>query len=433
MDLRGSLRATDLPMLVRFLATFETSGRLRITLGDRWGDLYLEDGRITAAAFGEARGLPALDAIAVELRDGRFTYDRGLLPTERELDLTPEALRARLGARAGPAAAPESANAPNGNIAAGAAAARVLREQLRPLPTEAPPPIAATALPPLPTHPPRPRPRVGGRAALAVLAGLFTLGAVAGGVLRTTQHTGGPPPSRAAPGSSPVATAAGAAPSAAPGVIPSVAPAASVPPAAAPASPAVPAAPSLVAGVTVTATASGPAALTDRVAAAEAALRSGRFEVTVGITETSRSTATVLFDLGDAAGGTGTPRLRMTSTYTGTAGTQTTEHVVVGERAWDRQADGRWVAVPPVHGPWDQVTGLLPRAGTATDPEVTTGPDGTVLRWYEAGFNADLTLRVDTATGVPREFRRAARATGIVLTVAYSGWNVPVDIAPPQS
>jgi hypothetical protein len=439
MDLQGSLHTTDLPTLVRFLAAAETSGRLRIARGDHSGDLYLEDGRITAASFGEARGLSALDAIAVELHGGRFTYDRGLFPSERQLDLTPAALQARLGTLLDPATGPTSAPRLNGVAPAGAAAAaRVLREQLRPLADEAPP---ATVAGPAPHRPLGPRPRrvIGGRAGLAGLATLVALGAVAGSVLwagRFVGSAGSPLPSRSVPGIAPAAPAAGTAPGAALGTAPSVTPAATVPvvatsPAAPASAPSVPGTPSPDAGVA--ATAGGPASLVDRVAAAEAALRSGRIEVTIGITETTRSTATVLFDLGDAAGGTGAPRLRMTSTYTGPAGTQTTDHIVVGGRAWDRQPDGRWVGVPPAHGPWDQVAGLLPRARTATDPEVTTGPDGTVLRWYEAGFDADLTLRVDPATGVPREYRRAARATGIVVSVAYTGWNVPVDIAPPQT
>jgi hypothetical protein len=174
------------------------------------------------------------------------------------------------------------------------------------------------------------------------------------------------------------------------------------------------------------------ASVLERAAAAEADLRSGRFVVSVEISATSRSSATVVFDLGASAGGTGAPRLRMTSTYVGPAGTQTTDQIVVGGGAWDRGLDGRWVPLTSHHSPWHQVQGLLPRTSSTGAPDVTEGPDVTELRWYDSGYGADVTLRVDTASGTPRELRRVTRATGVVLNVAYTDWNEPVEVAPPQ-
>jgi hypothetical protein len=458
MDLRGSLHATDLTILVRFLAGLGTSGRLRVSSGEQSGDLYLEGGRITAARFGGARGFAALDAVAVELRHGQFTFRNGELPDERELDVTPSELQARLATLDPSAAAPVRTSPPPGAAAAGAgAAARAVREQLRQLPEEAERAPTASA----PAASPERRAATSGRTSRrdsrgAVLVALAALGAVAGGVVLASQLGGGAVPRRSDAGRLPVVPAvstvasagptgaarnpSGAAPATPPALVGSgsVAPTAAAPTAAAPSvaprvvTPSLPAASPAASEVAGTRVPGGgqTVSVPERVAAAEADLRSGRFEISVGISATSRSSATLWFDLGAAAGGTGAPRLRMTSTYVGPAGTQTTDQIVVGEGAWDRGQDGRWVPVSSHHSPWHQVQGLLPRAASAAD--VTGGPDVTELRWYDSGYGADVTLRVDTASGIPRELRRVTRATGIVLNVAYTGWNVPVEVTPPQ-
>ncbi|MGH2354202.1 MAG: hypothetical protein ACRDJN_21565, partial [Chloroflexota bacterium] len=165
-----------------------------------------------------------------------------------------------------------------------------------------------------------------------------------------------------------------------------------------------------------------------RVAAAEAALRSGQIEATIGYGEATQSSALVVFDLGDDAR---VPRLHITTTYAGAAGARTTERITVGDRTWERQSGGPWVAAPTRESVWHQVQVYLPRIDSAPSVDTASGPEGTVLRWYIPGYNAEMTLQVDPATGVPRQLRQVTRSTGSVLAVTYSGWNLPVEIAPP--
>jgi hypothetical protein len=168
--------------------------------------------------------------------------------------------------------------------------------------------------------------------------------------------------------------------------------------------------------------------LPSRLAAAETALRTGRFESAVAYSEDNQTGAVVLFDLG---GPTGPTRLRITSTYRGPAGTQVVEQILIGEQAWERRDSGPWAAVPVREGARYTVQGLLPRAAQAGDAEIAGGPEGTVLRWYEPGYDADVVVYVDPASGVPTRLERTSRPTGSVLRVSYLGWNTPVDIAPP--
>jgi hypothetical protein len=171
------------------------------------------------------------------------------------------------------------------------------------------------------------------------------------------------------------------------------------------------------------------AALLDQVADAEAALRSGHFEATLDYGGGSRSSAAVRFDLGDEQQ---MPRLHLTTTYEGAEEVQTTERITIGDTTWERQLDGSWTRVAAQTVVWDQVQPFLPHAAAAANPRLEQDGDRAVLHWEDAGRNADVTLVVDPATGMPRELRRVTRETGEVLTVTYTGWNTQVEITPPE-
>lgn len=167
-----------------------------------------------------------------------------------------------------------------------------------------------------------------------------------------------------------------------------------------------------------------------QVAAAEAALRSGDFEATILNRDGSRSSARVRFHLGDQQQA---PAFHMITLYEGIGGAppQVAERISIGDRSWQRAPNGDWSAIPEQEGAWGQVQAFLPRVAAAPGPTLGSEGSATVLQWYDAPRDVDVTLLVDPATGVPREMRQVTRATGSVLTVVYKGWNAPVDIAPP--
>jgi hypothetical protein len=123
--LSGSLEAINLPALVRFLAGLGASGSLRAEDG-RWaGEIALERGQVVAASFGTERGLPALEALALGLRAGRFAFVEGAVPAERtvavpqdELDALLDRAAAVPGALSSPAAVPRLAARPDDGPAA---------------------------------------------------------------------------------------------------------------------------------------------------------------------------------------------------------------------------------------------------------------------------------------------------------------------------
>lgn len=165
-----------------------------------------------------------------------------------------------------------------------------------------------------------------------------------------------------------------------------------------------------------------------QVAAAEAALRTGQLEGTIDYGNGTRSSAQVRFDLG-ADGGV--PRLHIVTTYQSASGTQTVERITIGDKAWQRQPGGEWTTIAEQEGAWGQVQTFLPHAASITSAETDSSTGPALLHWYDAVHDADMTLQVDLATGVPRELRQVTRGTGLALTVIYSGWNTPVEINPP--
>jgi hypothetical protein len=172
-----------------------------------------------------------------------------------------------------------------------------------------------------------------------------------------------------------------------------------------------------------------PATATDvpqRLIAAEGALRRGQMEAVLDYGNGVRATATLAFDYGDA---TQPQRLHLTTVYTSPTGSQTTERITIGDRAWDRQPDGRWVVLPEQEGVWGRVQPYLPHADRAPGPTLRTEIGGVSLHWTDDV--QDVTVLFDPASGIPRELRQVNRANGATLVVTYRGWNTPVDIVPP--
>src|SRR3954452_12068629 len=99
IGLSGSLQAVGFRDLVGFLGGLGKSGALRIT-HDRWsGEVVFERGQVMAAKFGPERGLAALDAIALALPEGEFSFAEaaeGAAPPEKTITLTPQELLAHL-------------------------------------------------------------------------------------------------------------------------------------------------------------------------------------------------------------------------------------------------------------------------------------------------------------------------------------------------
>ena len=162
---------------------------------------------------------------------------------------------------------------------------------------------------------------------------------------------------------------------------------------------------------------------------AEAQLRSGEFVVIAEIGNTSESSATVRFMLGDEQQ---VPAIQITTTYTSTVETQTNEYIQVGGDSWERRDNGNWSTVVPDSGPGHQLRSYLPHIDTAADPVITMLSDRADIRWFDAAYQADVILVVDATTGTPIEMRRELRSTGMVLSVFYRGWNTPVSIVVPE-
>jgi hypothetical protein len=166
------------------------------------------------------------------------------------------------------------------------------------------------------------------------------------------------------------------------------------------------------------------------VAALEVKLRSGQFDAVLDYGNGVRSATHARFDLGD---GQGEPRIHLTTTYTNAGTIQNSEQIVIGERAWQRGANGGWAPLAEQEGMWGQLQSFLPHVVAATNAEITRGEQAMTLRWYDSRDDADVTLEVDPVTGTPLRLQRTNRTNSQTLTVIYSGWNTPIEIeAPPE-
>lgn len=179
---------------------------------------------------------------------------------------------------------------------------------------------------------------------------------------------------------------------------------------------------------TPTPTAGPTAQLIQRVADAEKGVRSGRIEAEFGTGKEIDSTSKITFDFGDASH---PPRIHFESTYSGSAGTRTTELIIIGDRYWERTDGGPWSEVGAREGVWGQVQSYMPGVPAIADVSRIRVFDHQLI-WTDEARDVDVTLEVDLETGIPRQLRRDSRSTDTSVTVTYSDWNAPVDVqAPP--
>jgi len=177
-----------------------------------------------------------------------------------------------------------------------------------------------------------------------------------------------------------------------------------------------------------------------RIAAAETALRTGSFLVTMDYGSGVSSSVTILFAGGD---GEQPMRLHTWTTYRAATDTRTVERIALGTLAWERAGNGAWAACRTAPG---TATPSCSLASTVEDtlwmswptrPFSPNAPPGAITRegdslyWYDAEHDADMTLRFEPNTGIPRALRAAMRINGWTIDVDYPGWNTPVSIAPP--
>ena len=166
-------------------------------------------------------------------------------------------------------------------------------------------------------------------------------------------------------------------------------------------------------------------ALVALVRAERSDVRRGTVETTIDYGGGNMAVSTVTFDLGD---GSQPARLLITTTYQGATGSRTVRRLTIGSQTWQRGAEATWVRQATPDDVRAQVAEVLPQPGTNAIAVAFLPARIATLRWYEAARDADITLQVDAATGVPQEERRAIRSGGPTLTVRYPNWNGPVDI-----
>jgi hypothetical protein len=71
---RESLDGVGFPAVVHLLSALGKTGRLRVWLGSWSSDVYLREGRVVSARFGQETGLAALEAIIASLNRGDFSF-----------------------------------------------------------------------------------------------------------------------------------------------------------------------------------------------------------------------------------------------------------------------------------------------------------------------------------------------------------------------
>jgi len=114
-ELSGSLEVVGLAPLVQFLASLAKTGTLRISRHQWAAQLGFEGGVVTAADADSERGPDALEFIVLALSDGDFAFASGAPPSQRNLEMRPTDLLARIeglgkmrSGRVGAALAPNS-------------------------------------------------------------------------------------------------------------------------------------------------------------------------------------------------------------------------------------------------------------------------------------------------------------------------------------
>jgi hypothetical protein len=119
-------------------------------------------------------------------------------------------------------------------------------------------------------------------------------------------------------------------------------------------------------------------------------------------------------------------------TYEVVNGSRNVERIQLGDHVWERTPKGEWrisaraqAADQAADGVLDSVPdsapdGVLDGAAVEPAPEIEQDGNSTILRWYDLDRDADITLQVDSATGVPQLMRQAPRSAGPGFTVTYN-------------
>jgi hypothetical protein len=109
-------------------------------------------------------------------------------------------------------------------------------------------------------------------------------------------------------------------------------------------------------------------------------------------------------------------------TYEVVNGSRNVERILLGDRLWERTPNGEWlVSARAKDADAEHAADVVPD-GVPVEPAPEIEQDGsvTILRWYDLDRDADITLQVDSATGVPQSMRQAPRNAGPGFTVTYN-------------
>jgi MFS family permease len=98
LELAGSVQGAGLPQLIQVLGDLGKSGCLRLSEGNWTGEVAFDRGEVVGAAFGQERGLPALEAIVFALPHARFAFSEGATTTARDIRMPRGELDERLAA-----------------------------------------------------------------------------------------------------------------------------------------------------------------------------------------------------------------------------------------------------------------------------------------------------------------------------------------------
>lgn len=165
------------------------------------------------------------------------------------------------------------------------------------------------------------------------------------------------------------------------------------------------------------------------VARAESQRRTGALEATDDDRQGTRSVTQLQFDLGDQAT---PPRIHRTTTTQGPHGTVTEEQIVIGDRAWQRQAGGRWATIPSQAASAEQVTHYFPRIADAQQPTADLGGLTVELSWDEPYTDTGVMLTAGIVDGLPIRLQRIDHRTGATTNVVYD-WRTPITITSPTT
>ena len=171
------------------------------------------------------------------------------------------------------------------------------------------------------------------------------------------------------------------------------------------------------------------AAVQSRLIQAVATLRTGEIGATVDFGNGMRTVTDVRFDFG---GDGSAARFAITRVYGSATGTHTQELIAIGDHTWQRVDEGAWSIVSVPVAVREQVRTLLPNVNGAMDFGPTGQNTDAAFGWSDTDRNADVTLTVDGATGIPRHLQQVTHPTDVTLSVTYTGWNTAVDIRAPM-